>query len=306
MTDLDVHNDEKYTNLAVAIATWVETTHGYFSNGEVDSQFKLTDRRLKKNRWEILDRLVDRHFLEKHPRVNGRFRKIVIEKETIDWKAANAEAFLPLQWPFRLENLVKVYAKNIAVIAGEPNSGKTAFCFDFIKRNMGNFDIDYYSSEMGAEEMRDRLEDHPIPLENWRFESIERTTNFADVIHPDHVSVIDYIELLKDVYLVGQEIFNLWDKVRGGFILVAIQKKKGQDLGRGAEFGTEKPRLYLSMSPGKLKIIKAKKWADPQRNPNGMEIEFKLRGGWEFIYDDPVEEWKHDIDGIGRRVVRYE
>jgi hypothetical protein len=63
---------------------------------------------------------------------------------------------------------------------------------------------------------------------------------------------------------------------------VALQKKIGAQLGRGAEFSLEKPRLYLSIDKGKLTIIKGKSWARKNVDPNGLSVNFKITGGCQF------------------------
>jgi hypothetical protein len=71
-------------------------------------------------------------------------------------------------------------------------------------------------------------------------------------------------------------------KVGTGLAIVALQKKVGAALGRGAEFSLEKPRLYLSMDRGKLSIVKGKSWANPKVDPNGLSVGFKITGGCQF------------------------
>jgi len=63
---------------------------------------------------------------------------------------------------------------------------------------------------------------------------------------------------------------------------LALQKPTGRDAGLGGERGLEKPRLYLAMESGKLKIVKAKSWVNPQDNPNGKTISFTLANGCHF------------------------
>ena len=55
------------------------------------------------------------------------------------------------------------------------------------------------------------------------------------------------------------------------------------DLGRGGSFGMEKPRLYLAMDSGFLRIVKAKNWKDHSVNPNGFEWAYKVVGGASFV-----------------------
>jgi hypothetical protein len=73
---------------------------------------------------------------------------------------------------------------------------------------------------------------------------------------------------------------------------VALQKKRDAELGRGGDFGLEKPRLYLSMDKGKCTIQKAKNWVNPEKNPNGLVINFKVVGGCKFII---TNDWHEEI-----------
>jgi hypothetical protein len=57
----------------------------------------------------------------------------------------------------------------------------------------------------------------------------------------------------------------------------------------GGERSKEKARLYLSIEPGKLKIVKAKNWVNATMNPNDMTQEFKLAKGCRF---KPEGTWK--------------
>jgi hypothetical protein len=63
--------------------------------------------------------------------------------------------------------------------------------------------------------------------------------------------------------------------------VIAIQKKFGAEMGRGAEFSLEKPSLYLSVEKGTVKILKAKEWRGTN-NPNGQIMTFSLRHGASF------------------------
>ncbi|MFC1992057.1 DnaB-like helicase C-terminal domain-containing protein, partial [Chloroflexota bacterium] len=67
-----------------------------------------------------------------------------------------------------------IYPGNIIVVAGSPNSGKTGILLDFIYRNQANFPIYYFCSEMGTDELADRLLSFEgIDLDDWTFEAVE-------------------------------------------------------------------------------------------------------------------------------------
>ncbi len=60
-----------------------------------------------------------------------------------------------------------------------------------------------------------------------------------------------------------------------------MQKNRGSALGRGGNLGLEKPRLYLAMDNGKIKIEKAKNWVT-RANPNGLTLEYRVVKGCQF------------------------
>ena len=81
------------------------------------------------------------------------------------------------------------------------------------------------------------------------------------------------------------------DHLKNGFALIALQKNHGRDEGLGGARGLEKPRLYLAMDNGRLKIVKGKSWADRGNNHNGQSIRFKLVDGCKFIIES---RWERD------------
>ncbi|NIM96662.1 MAG: hypothetical protein GTO24_00845 [candidate division Zixibacteria bacterium] len=221
----------------------------------------------------LIQKVKDRH---------GCYRCLEKECEEIDWLNA-PDKTIDLKWPFGIERYVRILPRNTICIAGEPDSGKTAVILNFIKLNMGSHDIHFFSSEMGPIELRDRLKHFDIPREEWCFHAKERSSNFGDVILPDAVNCIDYLEMHDEFYKVGGHIKEIYDRLKTGVAIIALQKNRGTPYGLGGMRGLEKPRLYLSMEPGKIRIIKAKNWVDFKRNPNGLELDFKLIKGCEFI-----------------------
>jgi len=268
--------------LSERITEYVSVTKGYFSVTDCDKELHCVTALDKQNRRVILHRLSEAGVLERHPTKNGIYRRVENESPVIEWETADTTSTVSLNWPFELENYALIYPKNEIIIAGAPNAGKTAFLLNFIKMNMDRYKIHYYSSEMGAEELKLRLS--KFGNLKWTFDPRERSTNFADVIFADDINIIDYIEITSgEFYMIAEELRAIFDKLKKGIAVIALQKKKGAELGRGAEFSLEKPRLYLSMDSGTLKIIKAKNWAVEGENPNGVEFKFHLLNGAEFI-----------------------
>jgi hypothetical protein len=274
-------------SLADKVREWVVSTNGTFRTTDVYHELGVLDIKEKSAVRVVLSRLVKQGIIEQVGKTRGEFRLVDQSYTPIDWRHANASEIIPIKYPFELEQFVNTMPGNIIVVAGEPNSGKTAFLLNIVAMNMGTFDIHYFNSEMGDTELRSRMEKFSLPMSEWRFSAWERNDNFADVIKPDSLNIIDYLEIYDEFYLMGKRLKEIHDKLNKGIAVIAIQKNKGQSVGRGGITSLEKPRLYLGMEPGVLKIVKAKNRSS-EYNPDNTEIAYKLVAGCKFIPDHIV------------------
>ena len=288
--DLASGRDKSVTEsvtLSQRIENFVTDTTGWFSYEEIDKELGLTEPRDKINRRQIMKRLKDDGIIEAHPRNNKLFRYVKVAVRLVDFKAAGKKTPLAIKYPFGIGSYFRTYPGNVIAIAGAADAGKTAFLLNLIRLNMADFSVYYQTSEMGAEELANRLmKFEDIVLDEWNFIAEERSRDFADVIRPDCINIVDYLELAGDFYMVADYLKQIHDKLSSGIAIVALQKKRGAELGRGGDFGLEKPRLYLSMDAGKLIVQKAKNWTDPEINPNGLVLNFKIVNGCKFIVTD--------------------
>ncbi len=281
--------ERKGVNITQEVTKWVAVTQGYFAVTNCYNELQLVTKQQKNAARVAICRLVEKGVLERHRQRDAIYRRIERECEEIDWRRAPTQA-LNIDWPLGLSALTKIYPGNIVVVAGVQNSGKTAFLLDFIKRNMRNNQIGYFNSEMGATELKLRLQKfEDVRLDDWKMKVWERSGNFADVIKPDAVNVIDFLEIHKDFWEVGGMLKDIHSKLREGIAIVALQKSKGKEVGRGGDMGLEKPRLYLAMDSGIITIVKCKNWQEEQ-NPNGLSKRFRLMQGWKFIEDSQWEK----------------
>jgi len=269
---------------AAEIEAWVRATEGPFHVTALRRDLGLDGNKKDRDHVaQILLRLKRSMVIEATGKRAGEYRLLVKDMIPVNWKDAVPES-MELTFPFGIEKLVNIYPKSVMVIAGRSNAGKTAFLLDFVKRNMGNYVIHYFSSEMGESEARRRLELHEdVHLESWDFKMWDRAAHFADVIQANAVNIIDYLESLEaEEYKVKAYISQIWQKLDRGVALIAIQKNKGRDIGRGGEATLDRARLYIAIDDGIIKIVKAKNWAT-FKNPNGLIRKFKLVQGWNFI-----------------------
>lgn len=283
------HPKKEPEQLSQRIFAWIKDTSGWWETRELDPDLGIYSSKDKENRKKFLQRLRDQGIIEKHPQINKRYRYVNTQTVSLNFKTANDAGVLPLRWPLGIEKNVNIFPGSVIVVAGSPNSGKTTFELNFIYLNQETFPIYYFCSEMGAVELRDRLDKFPgIEINEWQFEAIERASDFEDVIRPDCVNVIDYLEMTTDLYHVNTHLTNIQHKIGSGIAVVAIQKKTGASFGRGQEFSLEKPKLYISMDRGKMQIIKAKSWARKNVDPNELQITFRIIDGCQFL---ATSEW---------------
>lgn len=289
---------DRNESLTKEVREWVSISEGWFSisncfksisNGGYGvsnhniSQIRVILHRLSKGANAIL---------EKDPSRDGIFRRIDNKIEEVDWLNVEDEEFF-VKYPFNIQNVFKTMPKNIIVVAGTSNAGKTAFLLDFVQKNIRQHrdKIHYFSSEMGAMELKARIKNFNIDLSFWKhFKFYERAGNFSDVIRPDEINIIDYLDVTDEFYKVGGMIKDIFDKLNKGIAVIALQKNPDKEFGRGGAMSIEKARLYLTIDPGRIKIVKAKNWRDDV-NPNGLYKSFSLIKGSEFV---KISDWKKE------------
>lgn len=283
-----LNTERNYTD---EIKSFVARQSGYFIVSEMCRELCYGTVQQRKTASTVISRLASDKYIEKYGQKAGVYRRIEHELDEMDWLNAECNEF-SVELPLDLSSLVTVYPNNIIVVAGSPDSGKTAFMMDLVKRNMYRHPIHYFNSEMGDAELRNRLQNHEdVSISEWKFKAYSRSSNFADVVKPTDINIIDFLEISDAFYKVASEINDIYRKLDGGICVIGLQKNRGVDLGRGGTFGLEKPRLYLSMDYGIIRISKAKNRRSKMVNPNGWVRKFKLFGGAEFqtegFWEDP-------------------
>jgi hypothetical protein len=279
----------KERNLKDEIEGWISVTEGDFTVTECDKELEIVTKRDKDNRRQIFHRLLNTVIERVHGK-NVMYRRKNVDCEDLDFLNADTTPF-DIRFPLGVHELVNIYKKSLVVIAGAPNAGKTAYCLNLAKKNMERQNVTYFSSEMGAAELKIRLQKFPGDIRDWtKIKFKYRSGNFTDVIDPDGLNIIDYLEVSKDFFEIGGMMTDIFNSLREGVAVVAIQKPKGRETGIGGERTLDKARLYLTLDSNVLRIVKGKLWATDSVNPNGMNINFSLGGGANFKNQGP---WSH-------------
>lgn len=221
---------------------------------------------------------------------NGVYRKKdlagIEEMDLDDIKAKPIDIWLPFEIT---DELLNVYAGNVIVVAGESNAGKTAFLLNIVKNNMDKHDVWYFNSEMGRIEFRERLDlFEDVEYKDWNFHKVARRRNYKDVIQPDAINIVDFLEPKGDeMMLVADEISDMWERLNDGIIIVAIQKDPFKPYGNGGAGTLNRSRLYINLKKGNwAEIVKGKgvrrdKGVD---NVDGMMCRYKCVNGGYKLY----------------------
>ncbi|KYC44353.1 MAG: hypothetical protein AMQ74_01978 [Candidatus Methanofastidiosum methylothiophilum] len=199
-----------------------------------------------------------------------------------------------MRFPLSVENYVHIYPKNIILLNGVPNSGKTAFALEVARmnRNIYTEPTRYISTEMGAGELKNRLKLYPeeiINLDSWAtdIQFIERSGDFADIILPNGITILDYLEVYDEFYRVASIIADIHKKLNEGVAVIILQKDPNKSYGVGGPMNNWKPRLSMNLDKGMLTLTKVKNFRGGV-NPDGLYRTFEIEDGWKFR---PISDW---------------
>ena len=213
------------------------------------------------------------------------------------------QAMLEIRLPLNIPEYVKIPSRSVAGIAGYKSTGKTAFLLETAELNVYSQELPvyYWYNEMGELLLNTRLEDYPLlpkARREGRFRPVMQTTfEFTDVIDPDAINLIDYIDRDDDIWLIGEDIRKIFTPLNKGCSIFALQKKRDSNLGYGGTPTLKLPTLYITLDEkyhsekgthGIAKIIVCKNWENI--NPVGLSCEFHTGGKHGKLFIDG--EWK--------------
>lgn len=284
-------NYEKYFDNISYLEDWINEAPGWFTVSDITS-----DRAEQLTFTRKFETLVSIGKCQRHPDRRGCYRKIESELEVMDF--VNIEANPVDIWlPFGLSDYVSLFSGNMVLLAGAKSCGKTAVMLNIIHENMREWDVEYFNSEMGAAELRHRLDLFPYTsIKQWDFTAYRRASNFGEAIvgGTEKLILIDFLEIHDEFYAVGKAIKAIHDNLKGAIAIVALQKNPGSDVGLGGWRSAEVSRLYLSIDRSRVKITDAKNFRQPDKNPNGWVRNFNIKNGCQITTPDG---WKREVKG---------
>ena len=123
--------NKKEISLAQEIQEFISCRHGVvIMSSDVDREFNLSSRVDKKNRSKIMERLIDAGIIERHGK-RGEFRVVDKTLNKINWRKPKGDEF-DINLPIGLNRLVSIYPKNMIILAGMSNAGKTALLMNVV------------------------------------------------------------------------------------------------------------------------------------------------------------------------------
>ena len=264
----------------------------YWEVRTLDYELGITTQEQKHYRRRLLA-LLENKEIEKHPTDGRRFRQIS-QNDIINYKVTALGKPLDLWLPFGIHKHFNTYPGNLLTFAGVTDSGKTALAVNIIKNNDDKWVIDYWTNEVSAEELSERLQNiEPSKyIEDWNFTARVIQPGYLQKIHPDILSIFDYIYVGDPYYRIAEEQQYIHDAIGRGVAVIFLQKDESKILARGRTFSAQLPRLYISMDMKTAFAYKAKTPKDPSNPLKGKTCDFKLRNGVHFEFT----EWRYKSD----------
>jgi len=273
------------------VEAWIRSVvKGHFSTRDAWDEIDIGSPEGRTHLRVILGRCIEKKLISKSAS-NGHYRILDLNKDVMEWETANMKNVLPIILPFGIHKWAKLYPKSIIVVAGEKNSGKSAFLYECIKLNYASFVTELYNSETGPEQMKERFEplEFPSPAP---FTVYERYTNFSDVVEPDNLSIIDYLDYNSEVYHCAEEIDLIFQKLKAGACIIGMQKPPptptkqrdgsikmvSRDLAYGGAFTAKRSHLYITLGQGICKLVHVKNPASKGVNPANKQ--------WSYRFDE--------------------
>jgi len=225
---------------------------------------------------------------------DGWWRKADLDLQEERWWDRNGDGESDsITFPLGINKYAHLPRPALVLVAGLYNQGKTAFCLNIIKLNMDKWkdNIFLFASE-GLEQLSWKFKkllpllEKPPPFKTYR-----RFDNFADVIVPDGLNIIDYLRTDMDKpYTVTNKLLEINKKLSTGVAVVAMQKPPGRRIAFGGASTGAEPTLYLSIDKGYLEFekIKAPKLLDS--DPYHTRINFTISQGVNFVEGDTIVE----------------
>jgi putative DNA primase/helicase len=217
-----------------AVWEWVASSKGKFSTVDIDRELGILPGELKYRSKAIYD-LLKSGVLEQDDSKSTVYRARDCTVNVMDISKIQEDDHVPFWLPFDLGGVVSLSPRNIVMIAGEQNAGKTTMALETLRGNIEMYGNSgkkfyYFTSEMSEAELKStvtrfgRVDD----FENCTF--IDRQFEPYDLIKSDKdmqdgIVFIDYLETRNGDYSkTVSEVQKLYEAMGKGIAFVLAQR----------------------------------------------------------------------------------
>ena len=275
---------------------------GIFTLTDCYNALDVKDAKGKASIRKAIERLCRQRLLEKSGTKGGVYRKPNSSYEVIDLDGSVPDP-LNVELPLRIDQLCNVYNGMTILAEGEKSTGKSAFGIEtaWLNRKLFPGKVRYMQNgELNKQMLTIRLmlrpqETYPIKKFSESIEFITRHRDWWDIVNPEGLNIIDYIEEHEKKYLIPDYIARIQERLTTGIALIILQRVPGRDYGTGGAEIRNKPSVIVALKrQGKINSVHIEDiksynqqnigtlFGDEVTNPRGLWREYNLIDGWKF------------------------
>jgi hypothetical protein len=294
--------EEKNKNITDNLRAYIDYTDGIFSLQDCYGAIGAVDVKEKANIRKALCVMCKGKEIEKIGTRSGIYRKPNRDYEVIDLDGAVPDP-LNVELPLRIDQLCNVYNGMTILAEGEKSTGKSAFGIEtaWLNRKLFPGKVRYMQNgELNKQMLTIRLmlrpqETYPIKKFSESIEFITRHRDWWDIVNPEGLNIIDYIEEHEKKYLIPDYIARIQERLTTGIALIILQRVPGRDYGTGGAEIRNKPSVIVALKrQGKINSVHIEDiksynqqnigtlFGDEVTNPRGLWREYNLIDGWKF------------------------
>ena len=263
---VSTHQLPNARRISVQVRRWIEAQDDWWTRKEL-----IEELNIPKSHWRTVTEIIryerqkDLPTIIAHPTKPRTYK--AYSSGCVSIKAIDSDDLWEwdLALPLGLSDAFYCGPKSIVMVGGVSGHGKTTMVFNAIYNNIPAHGkkITYISTEVDSYHYSEIIEAYPEPerFEQIRKLKLENVTyegfvGLIPMIDPDGITVIDYLELYEDVFLVGRIINELFNKIRTGVLILCMQKKPTVKENWGGIATRFKANLAVILENGVCEIVK--------------------------------------------------
>lgn len=289
----------KERSIAQEVREFIDVTEGNISVTEVSQNVTKCNKHSRSVRME-LGRLVKNGVLERIGSKVGVYRKISSSFTKKNFKDVDTTA-LNILLPLGMSKFVALHQRDMILIGGQTNAGKTTFCLEIAKLNMRRHDVFYFSTELSEFALKKRLLESDVDIDAWHEYMVfsDEFHNIIDIVQPDAINIIDWVKPPGGDYAqIAPTLSSIRERLSNGLVICCLQKKSDQAAFAGGEHTLNEASLAFSLNrldgrrSYRCEIVKSKDNI-VDYDPVGFFREYEIKNGitilpcgvWESRYD---------------------